>query len=107
MLLVIIKRGQMLLPNFAATSVPIVIFCKKVRPQLYVPSYSYLIPFWLESLRITSWAPPSTMDVAETRVSLAFSWSSGIERAPQLHMVDLTLLSDMVTLSWRGPAYGT
>ena len=58
-----------------------------------------LVSFW-----ITSWAPPSTMLVAETRVSLAFCWNSGMVRAPQLHMVDLTLLRVRATLSFRRPA---
>ena len=31
------------------------------------------------------------MEVELTSVRRAFSWSSGIERAPQLHIVDLTL----------------
>ena len=57
------------------------------------------VSFW-----ITSWAPPSTMLVAETRVSTAFSCSSGMDRAPQLHMVDFTLLRVMATLSFRVPA---
>ena len=56
------------------------------------------------SLRMTSWAPPSTMEVAETRVSLAFCWNSGMVSAPQLHMVDFTLLSVIATLSFRLPA---
>ena len=57
------------------------------------------VSFW-----ITSWAPPSTMLVADTRVSTAFSCSSGMDRAPQLHMVDRTLLRVMATLSFRVPA---
>ena len=51
--------------------------------------------FRLEELEVslsrTSWAPPSTMEVAETRVSLAFSRNSGMVRAPQLHMVERIL----------------
>ena len=66
-------------------------------------SFNYLIvpllSFWM-----TSCAPPSTMEVAETRVSTAFSCSSGMVRAPQLHMVDLTLARVMATLSFRLPA---
>jgi len=54
--------------------------------------------------RVTSWAPPSTMEVAETRVSLASRWRSGMVMTPQLHMVDLTLYKEASTLSWRGPA---
>ncbi len=56
------------------------------------------------SLSTTSWAPPSTMLVAETKVSLAFFWSSGMVTAPQLHMVWRTLLRVRATLSWREPA---
>ena len=40
---------------------------------------------------MTSWLPPSTMLVEETTVRRAFSCSSGMESAPQLHMVLLTL----------------
>ena len=58
----------------------------------------------LLSLWMTSWAPPSTILVAETRVSLAFSWNSGMVSAPQLHMVDLTLRMVLATFSFRGPA---
>ena len=39
-------------------------------------------------LTMTSCAPPSTIDVALTSVSLAFFCSSGIVSAPQLHMVE-------------------
>ena len=39
----------------------------------------------------TSWLPPSTMEVEDTTVSLAFCCSSGMESAPQLHMVLLTV----------------
>ena len=56
---------------------------------------------------ITSWLPPSTMEVEETTVSLAFFFSSGMESAPQLHMVLLTFYSVVWTPSDRGPAYGT
>ncbi len=40
---------------------------------------------------VTSWAPPSTMEVAETSVSLASFCRSGMVMTPQLHIVDLTL----------------
>ena len=40
---------------------------------------------------VTSWAPPSTMEVAETSVSLASRCRSGMVITPQLHIVDLTL----------------
>ena len=46
---------------------------------------------WLLFLRMTSWLPPSTIEVEETTVSLAFSCSSSMESAPQLHMVERTL----------------
>ena len=59
---------------------------------------------WLLSFWMTSCAPPSTMLVAETSVIFAFSCSSLIVSAPQLHIVDLTLLSDRATLSLRLPA---
>ena len=52
----------------------------------------------------TSWAPPSTMEVAETRVSLAFSRSSGMVRAPQLHMVERILASVVAIPSDSAPA---
>ena len=54
--------------------------------------------------RVTSWAPPSTMETEETRVSLASRCRSGMFRTPQLHMVDLTLYREASTLSCRGPA---
>ena len=41
--------------------------------------------------RVTSWAPPSTMETEETRVSLASRIRSGMFSTPTLHMVDLTL----------------
>ena len=68
---------------------------------LVLPGYLSVVFF---SLRMTSWAPPSTMDVAETRVILAFCCSSGMVRAPQLHMVDLILLVVFSTFSLSGPA---
>ena len=51
------------------------------------------IPYFAEEVerRVTSWAPPSTMETEETRVSLASLWRSGMVMTPQLHMVDLTL----------------
>ena len=52
----------------------------------------------------TSWLPPSTMEVEETTVSLAFCCSSGMESAPQLHMVLLTLYRVVWTPSASGPA---
>ncbi len=58
-----------------------------------------VVSFWM-----TSWAPPSTMLVDETRVRTAFSCSSGIVSAPQLHIVCFTLLSVRATLSFRDPA---
>ena len=54
--------------------------------------------------RVTSWAPPSTIEVAETRVSLASRCRSGMLITPQLHMVDLTLYREASTLSCREPA---
>ena len=54
--------------------------------------------------RVTSWAPPSTMETEETRVSLASRCRSGMVMTPQLHMVDLTLYREASTLSCRGPA---
>ena len=61
----------------------------------------------LWSLTSTSCAPPSTMEVAETRVSFAFFWSSGMFKAPQLHIVERILLSVVIRLSCKEPAYGT
>ena len=61
--------------------------------------------FTLEALRrVTSWAPPSTMETEDTRVSLASRCRSGMVMTPQLHMVDLTLYREASTLSCRGPA---
>ena len=60
--------------------------------------------FGLLFFRMTSWLPPSTIDVEETTVSLAFSWSSGIESAPQLHIVERTLYNVVVTPSASEPA---
>ena len=54
--------------------------------------------------RVTSWAPPSTMETADTRVSLASRCRSGMVMTPQLHMVDLTLYREASTLSCREPA---
>ena len=42
-------------------------------------------------LSVTSWYPPSTIDVAETSVIFASRWRSGIVVTPQLHIVDFTL----------------
>ena len=47
------------------------------------------------------------MDVDETMVSFAFSCSSGMVSAPQLHIVDFTFDSVRSTLSFSEPAYGT
>ena len=41
---------------------------------------------------MTSWLPPSTMEVEETTVRRAFCCSSGMDSAPQLHMVDAHLV---------------
>ena len=60
---------------------------------------------WVEvERRVTSWAPPSTMETEETRVSLASSCRSGMLVTPTLHMVDLTLYMEASTLSCREPA---
>ena len=102
------QRGRFFAPWFAAgrgvrevlTAGPRDAACAKcVQAQ---PGYLIFVTFL--SLRTTSWAPPSTMETEETRVILAFCWSSGIVRAPQLHMVDLTLLRVRPTLSLRLPA---
>jgi len=54
--------------------------------------------------RVTSWAPPSTMETEETRVSFASRIRSGMLVTPTLHMVDLTLYMEASTLSCREPA---
>ena len=54
--------------------------------------------------KVTSWYPPSTMEVEDTRVSLASRCRSGIFVTPQLHMVLLTLYRLASTLSCREPA---
>ena len=55
-------------------------------------------------LSTTSWLPPSTMLVEDTTVRRAFSYSSGMVRAPQLHMVLRTLYRVVFTPSAREPA---
>ena len=65
-------------------------------------SYLMFVTFW--SLSTTSCAPPSTMLTEDTSVSFAFFCSSGIVSAPQLHIVERTLLSVRFTLSFRLPA---
>ena len=54
--------------------------------------------------RVTSWAPPSTMDTEDTSVSLASRCRSGMLVTPTLHMVDFTLYREDSTLSCREPA---
>ena len=57
-------------------------------------------PKSIESTQIISFdCRFSTMDVAETSVSFAFSCSSLIESAPQLHIVDFTFVRERFTLS--------
>ncbi len=56
------------------------------------------------SLSSTSCAPPSTMLTELTRVSFAFSRSSAISSAPQLHMVERILASVISRLWCRLPA---
>lgn len=56
------------------------------------------------SFRMTSCEPPSTMLVADTSVIFALSRSSPKVSAPQLHIVERILLSEMRRLSRRGPA---
>ena len=63
-----------------------------------------LMMFGVAFFSTTSWLPPSTMEVEETTVSLAFCCSSGMESAPQLHMVLLTLYRVVWTPSASGPA---
>ena len=57
-----------------------------------------------DARRVTSWAPPSTMLTEDTRVSLAFFWSSGMVSAPQLHMVERIFDRVCRTLSESLPA---
>ena len=60
---------------------------------------------WMEEfLTTTSWAEDSWIVVAETSVIFAFSCSSGMLSAPQLHIVWMTLLVVWSTLSCRWPA---
>ena len=73
-------------------------FIRKLHEIL--PPYKRIYLF----LRVTSWAPPSTMETAETRVSFASLCRSGMVVTPTLHMVDLTLYREASTLSCRGPA---
>ena len=44
------------------------------------------------------------MEVADTSVSFALSWNSGIVSAPQLHMVLFSFSRVMAMLSFRLPA---
>ena len=78
------------------------------RRSLLILQSSVFIYFYFTgevfSFRMTSCAPPSTILVEETSVRTAFSCSSSIESAPQLHIVDLTFESDKATLSLRDPA---
>ena len=68
-------------------------------------SEAYLRPEELVvSFSSTSWAPPSTMETEDTRVSLALSRSSGMDRAPQLHMVERILARVVAMPSARDPA---
>ena len=80
-----------------------------IKPTAAGSVFPALCSAYLEmlSFRMTSWLPPSTMLVEETTVSLAFCCSSGMESAPQLHMVERTLYSVLETPSFSEPAYGT
>ena len=69
------------------------------RPAAGATSALYLHTSCRDSLRITSCAPPSTMDVDDTRVSFAFSWSSEMVSEPQLQNVERILAS-----VWRTPS---
>ena len=60
-------------------------------PRLCVYSLRYSQTVAAPDFRTTSWAPPSTIDVAETSVILAFFCRSGMLFTPTLHIVDLTL----------------
>lgn len=42
----------------------------------------------------------------DTKVNLAFSWNSGIEIEPQLHIVDFIFATVIAKLSFKDPAYG-
>ena len=57
-----------------------------------------------EVLSTTSCAPPSTMLTEDTSVRRAFSCSSRMVSAPQLHMVERTFASVCWTLSESLPA---
>ena len=52
-------------------------------------------------------ADPNVEAVADTSVIFAFFWNSGMDREPQLHMVERTLLRVRPRLSFSEPAYGT
>ena len=67
---------------------------------LYLCSHTGLF----EVLSTTSCAPPSTMLTEDTSVSRAFSCSSWMVSAPQLHMVERTFASVCWTLSESLPA---
>ena len=67
-------------------------------------AFFYFMGWAVLSFRSTSCAPPSTMLVAETSVSFAFACNSGMESAPQLHIVERTLESVSPTLSLSEPA---
>ena len=56
---------------------------------------------------ITSCAPPSTIDVADTSVILPSSFSCLRFVTPQLHIVDFILPSVRSRLDLSEPAYGT
>lgn len=69
---------------------------EKVRTD-FRPDFLLLVIYrlLLVSRSTTSWAPPSTMEVEEIRVSLACFCRSGMVRTPQLHMVERTLAREL------------
>ena len=79
-------------------------WCVKPRFRKFETGVVVIYLTGLVERRVTSWAPPSTMETEETRVSLASRCRSGMVITPQLHMVDLTLYREASTLSCRGPA---
>ena len=58
------------------------------------------------SFSTTSWAPPSRMLVADTRVIRAVRCRSAMESAPQLHMVDLILVTVMADVVLEASGVG-
>lgn len=79
---------------------------KKGSRALLPFNFKYMYLIYL-SLRITSCAPPSTIEVDDTSVIFALLWNCGMVIEPQLHIVEMILPKVTSRLSFIFPAYGT